>query len=210
MPDKTYGQYCPIAAGLDVVGDRWVLLICRELLMGDRRFTDLRGALPGIAPNLLSDRLKALQAAGMVTTAELPPPAARTVYRLTEVGRSVVPVLRAMARFGVQFLDDGEPEVPPTARRTAQALLMPWRKRLDATLHARLVTGEGDAVDLLLDGLDTQIVPAEGEPDVTLQTSAAELVRSRHDGGRLHGRVSGAARQQRLLLEVFGLHTAPT
>src|SRR5215213_2570175 len=97
--DRTYGQYCPIAAGLDVVGDRWVLLICRELLMGDLRFTDLRASLPGIAPNLLSERLRALQAEGLVTTAELPPPAARTVYRLTDAGRSVVPVLRAIARF---------------------------------------------------------------------------------------------------------------
>ncbi|MCC6437382.1 MAG: helix-turn-helix transcriptional regulator, partial [Acidimicrobiales bacterium] len=80
--DRSYRQWCPIAAGLDVLGDRWVLLICRELSMGDRRFTDLRAALPGIAPNLLTDRLRSLADEGLVTTAELPPPAARTVYRL--------------------------------------------------------------------------------------------------------------------------------
>lgn len=91
---RTYGQYCPIARGLDVLGDRWVLLICRELSQGDQRFTDLRTALGRIAPNLLSDRLRDLQAAGLVTTAELPPPAARTVYRLTDEGRRAVPVLR--------------------------------------------------------------------------------------------------------------------
>ncbi len=105
---RTYGQYCPIAKGLDVIGDRWVLLICRELSFGDQRFTDLRVALPRIAPNLLSERLRDLQAAGLVTTAELPPPAARTVYRLTAEGRRIVPVLRAVARFGAPYLD-GEP-----------------------------------------------------------------------------------------------------
>ena len=86
--ERTYGQYCPIAAGLDVVGDRWTLLICRELAQGDRRYTDLRKALDGIAPNLLSDRLRMLQDAGLVTTVELPPPAARSVYRLTDEGRA--------------------------------------------------------------------------------------------------------------------------
>ena len=63
-PDRTYGQYCPIAAGLDLIGDRWTLLLLRELSMGDRRFTDLRAALPGIAPNLLTERLRSLQALG--------------------------------------------------------------------------------------------------------------------------------------------------
>jgi DNA-binding HxlR family transcriptional regulator len=82
LSERTYGQYCPIAAGLDLVGDRWTLLICRELAQGDRRYTDLCRALDGIAPNLLSDRLRMLQEAGLVTTAELPP-AARSVYRLT-------------------------------------------------------------------------------------------------------------------------------
>lgn len=101
-PERTYGQWCPIAAGLDVVGDRWVLLICRELLIADQRFTDLRRALPGLAPNLLTERLRALQAAGLVDTADLAPPAARTVYQLTDEGRTITPVPRAMARFGVQ------------------------------------------------------------------------------------------------------------
>src|SRR4029079_7716597 len=87
--ERTYGQYCPIAAGLDLIGDRWTLLMLRELSMGDRRFTDLRAALAGIAPNLLTERLRSLQAIGLVTTIELPPPAARSVYRLTEEGKRV-------------------------------------------------------------------------------------------------------------------------
>ena len=104
MVHRSYDQYCPIAAALDVVGDRWTLLIMRELTTGDRRFTDLRAALPGIAPNLLADRLRELQADGLVEQRELPPPAARTVYAATAAGREVVPVLRSLARFGVARL----------------------------------------------------------------------------------------------------------
>src|SRR6476646_5571832 len=101
-----YRQYCPIARALDVLGDRWTLLILRELTnAGDRRFTDLRRGLPGIAPGLLSDRLKTLVEHGLVTTRELPPPAARTVYAITPRGREAVPVLRALARFGLPLLD---------------------------------------------------------------------------------------------------------
>ena len=106
MGHRTYDQYCPVAAALDVVGDRWTLLIMRELLAGDRRFTDLRTALPGIAPNLLSERLRDLQAEGLVEHKELPPPAARTVYSATADGRSVAPVLQSLARF--QHLDPGD------------------------------------------------------------------------------------------------------
>ena len=205
--DRTYGQYCPIAAGLDVVGDRWVLLICRELLMGDRRFTDLRAALPGIAPNLLTERLRTLQAEGLVTTVELPPPAARTVYRLTDSGRSVVPVLRAMARFGVQFLDDepGAPlDRPPGGARAAHAVAPAGRG--PAPRQAR--RGAGDEIDLVLDGSDTAIVEAEGDADVTLEATPADLVRARQGDGRLDATITGARRQQRLLLEAFNLRLA--
>ncbi len=154
LSERTYGQYCPIAAGLDLVGDRWTLLICRELAQGDRRYTDLCRALDGIAPNLLSDRLRMLQDAGLVTTAELPPPAARSVYRLTDDGREIIPVLRAMARFGVRYLD-GEPDEEMSAARAANALLLPWRRPIDANLRVRLAVGES-RVDIMLEGRDTR------------------------------------------------------
>ena len=104
MASKTYDQYCTIATALDRVGDRWTLLILRELSFGEQRFTDLRTALPGIASNLLTDRLRELEGAGLVEQVELPAPAARTVYRLTKDGVRIRPVLRALAKFGMPYL----------------------------------------------------------------------------------------------------------
>ena len=75
MTNRTYEQYCPIATALDVLGDRWTLLVLRELLIGEQRFTDLRRSLPGMAPNLLTERLRLLEDQGFVTRRELPPPA---------------------------------------------------------------------------------------------------------------------------------------
>ncbi len=101
MAARSYGQYCPIATALDLLGDRWTLLILRELLGGPRRYSDLRAELPGIATNLLSDRLRLLSAEGLVEQFDVPAPMARTLYRLTDTGwKHVVPVIGALARFG--------------------------------------------------------------------------------------------------------------
>lgn len=111
MPSKSYEQYCTIATALDLVGDRWSLLVLRELSFGEQRFTDLKAALPGIATNLLTDRLRSLQDDGLVEQVELPPPAARNVYRLTRAGTRIRPVLRAIAQFGLPYLppaDEGQ------------------------------------------------------------------------------------------------------
>ncbi|HEX4189744.1 MAG TPA: helix-turn-helix domain-containing protein [Marmoricola sp.] len=106
MSNKSYDQYCGIAAALDVVGDRWTILILRELSFGPQRFTDLRAGLPGIASNLLSERLRSLEEDGLVHQQELPAPAARMVYALTAEGRRIHPVLRSLAAFGLPFLDE--------------------------------------------------------------------------------------------------------
>ena len=108
MSVRTYGQYCPIATALDILGDRWTLLILRELLGGPRRYSDLRAELPGIATNLLSDRLRQLTAEDLVEQFEVPAPVARTLYRLTDAGwKYVVPVIGALARFGSGRLGPG-------------------------------------------------------------------------------------------------------
>jgi DNA-binding HxlR family transcriptional regulator len=109
---RSYQQSCGVAKGLDLIGDRWTLLIVRELLIrGACRYTDLRNGLPGIATNLLADRVRALQAAGIVTAEVAPPPVATTLFRLTERGEALEPVLAAIGDWGRQELadpDDGD------------------------------------------------------------------------------------------------------
>ena len=102
---RSYGEYCSIAKALDVVGDRWTLLIIRELLIrGGCRYTDLKDGLPGIATNLLSDRLRDLEAAGLVWREEAPPPIATTLFHLTETGADLEPVLDGFFRWGLRYM----------------------------------------------------------------------------------------------------------
>ena len=101
---KSYRQYCPVAHALDRVGDRWELLIVRELMLGQRRYTDLADALPGIGSNILTARLRELETSGIVRKTKLPPPWAVTVYELTEHGRELDSVLQALARWGARTL----------------------------------------------------------------------------------------------------------
>jgi DNA-binding HxlR family transcriptional regulator len=111
---RSYQQNCPIAKGLDVLGERWTLLILRELVGGPRRYGDLRAELQGIATNLLADRLRELEEAGLVNRTELPPPIARTVYTLSEQGwRKVPPVIKAIATFGLDLLEPTESVITP-------------------------------------------------------------------------------------------------
>ena len=104
MPARSYGQYCPVAKTLELVGERWTLLVVRELLVGPQRFTDLHAALEGIPRNLLADRLRDLEAAGLVAKRDLPPPAARTVYELTGAGQALLPVIGALAQWGLKHI----------------------------------------------------------------------------------------------------------
>jgi DNA-binding HxlR family transcriptional regulator len=104
MTNKTYNQYCGIAHALDSVGERWTLLILRNLLITPQRFSDLRTGLPGISTNILTDRLKILAEHGIITTRYLPPPAASSVYELTERGHGLTEPLAALARWGSKTL----------------------------------------------------------------------------------------------------------
>src|SRR5256714_3144351 len=101
---RTYGQYCALARALDIVGDRWTLLVVRELLFGPRRFTDLLGGLPGIGRNLLAARLRDLEREGVISRRTLPPPAASRVYELTEDGRELGLTLGPLTRWGAKRL----------------------------------------------------------------------------------------------------------
>ena len=106
---KSYAQYCPVAHALELVGERWALLIVRELLNGPKRYTDLADALPGIGTNILAGRLRDLEDGGVIEKRRLPPPAAAKVYELTEYGEGLREPLYALARWGAKSLG------PPTS-----------------------------------------------------------------------------------------------
>ena len=101
---KTYGEFCSIAKALDVVGDRWALLVIRELLLGPRRYTDLLDGLPGVGTNVLSTRLRELEGAGVVERRRVPAPTPAVLYELSEEGRELRPVIDALARWGTTRL----------------------------------------------------------------------------------------------------------
>ena len=105
---KRYEQYCPMAHALDLVGDRWALLVVRELMHGPKRYTDLVDHLPGIGTNILAARLRDLERNGVVTRRTLPPPAASKVYELSDYGRELRPAMHELAMWGARSLG------PPT------------------------------------------------------------------------------------------------
>jgi len=99
---RSYGEACRFAYALDVVGERWALLVVRELLLGPKRFTDLRAGLPHASSNILSERLRDLEHGGVIQRRKLPPPAASTVYELTEWGRELEPVVTKLGTWGAR------------------------------------------------------------------------------------------------------------
>ncbi|MEU4093432.1 helix-turn-helix domain-containing protein [Streptomyces sp. NPDC026673] len=109
MPRRSYDQYCAVARALDTVGERWTLLIVRELLAGPRRYTDLHADLPGVSTDVLASRLKEMERDGLVTRRRLAPPGAAYVYELTRRGRELFAVLGALAEWGAEELRDPRP-----------------------------------------------------------------------------------------------------
>jgi DNA-binding HxlR family transcriptional regulator len=131
---RTYDQYCPAARALDVVGDRWTLLIVRELLnRGAARYTDLKDGLPGIATNLLADRLRELEEHAIITRETAPPPIATTLFRLTPRGEALKPVLTALGLWGMPLLEEASEE----AAFRSHWLVVPLEYRLSDHTAAR-------------------------------------------------------------------------
>ncbi len=104
MKDRSYNQYCGLAYALDIVGERWTILIIRELVAGPRRFKDLLNGLPDISTNLLAERLKHLEQQGVICRRILPPPAGSTVYQLTPLGQALEKTLLELGKWGSQFV----------------------------------------------------------------------------------------------------------
>ncbi len=109
MP-KPYNQTCPVARTLDIIGDRWTMLIVRDLFLGETRFNQFLASSPGLPPKLLADRLKKLVEHGLVQRAIYSQHPLRAEYRLTEDGQSLAPIVEAIVRWGLDHCFDGEPE----------------------------------------------------------------------------------------------------
>ena len=163
MTARSYQQYCGLAAALDVLGERWTLLVVRELALGPKRYRDLAEGLPGIGTNLLAARLKTLQDAGVIRRTTLPPPAGVQVYELTSRGAQLGPALEGLALWGLDLLAD---DIGDQWTRPAWATMC-MRAGTDADT-ARLLEGPiafdvgGDEFHVAADG-DTVVV-RDGPP----------------------------------------------
>ncbi|MEU1485463.1 winged helix-turn-helix transcriptional regulator [Streptomyces sp. NPDC005752] len=140
---RSYDQFCATARALDSVGDRWTLLIVRELLAGPRRYTDLHADLPGVSTDVLASRLKDMEQGGLAVRRRLPPPAAAAVYELTERGRGLLPVLTALGRWGAPALAERR----PTDAVRAHWFALPLLRAMDGltrsgVVEVRLAEGE--------------------------------------------------------------------
>ena len=168
---RSYREYCAIAKSLDVVGDRWTLLIVRELAVrGACRYTDLRNGLPGIATNLLAERLRELEHAGVIAREQAPPPIATTLFHLTPRGEQLRPVLEDLIRWGVPLMTEQNPGDAVRSHWLAWALeLMLTDRRPDASpVTLELQTGDQPIVVSARDGAIHTRLGAADNPDATI------------------------------------------
>ncbi|MFJ2606910.1 winged helix-turn-helix transcriptional regulator [Streptomyces sp. NPDC091279] len=173
-PRRSYDQYCSAARALDVVGDRWTLLIVRELLAGPRRYTDLHADLPGVSTDVLASRLKDMERDGLVSRRRLPPPGAASVYELTGRGRELLPVLQALSGWGRAELGERR----PTDALRAHWFALPLLHSLDGAGLVEVRLEEGD-FHLYVGAEDGPVYgdgPAPGEPDARLVVDAGACV----------------------------------
>ena len=204
MPRRSYDQYCGLARALDVLGERWTLLIVRNLLLGPQRYSDLLRGLPGITTNLLAKRLQEMEAEGLIERGSDTSDA--TAYRLTSIGRDLEPAIHALGRWGWRRM--GKPTVRD--RRSIEWLLVALRRgyRGNVTLSAELEADDA-FYHIVLRGDRAEIgrgrVPA---PDLRVRGKATEIARLFLDGlprdpdeSRLE--VDGNARQLRTLVGAF-------
>lgn len=154
---RSYGEACRFAYALDVVGERWALLVVRELLLGPKRFTDLRTGLPHASSNILSERLRDLEQSGVIQRRKLPPPAASTVYELTEWGRELEPIVTKLGTWGARS------PIPPESREIGpDSIVLALRSLFDPE-----TAGELDAsYELRIGGETFHVEVADGALDL--------------------------------------------
>jgi DNA-binding HxlR family transcriptional regulator len=212
----TYGQFCAVATALDVVGDRWTLLVVRELLAGPRRYGELTRDLPGIATNLLAGRLRDLEAAGLVATVPGAGDGRTRTYRLTDAGAELRPVVEALARFGLALLPDDTAGLafrPQWLTLALEILLVPGALDRELVVRFDLRTADDGAssVWLRLDAAGVHVADEVPAPDVVVTGDAAALVTAVRDPARARelaaaGRlaVGGGADARRRLAAALG------
>jgi DNA-binding HxlR family transcriptional regulator len=211
---RSYDEYCAIAKSLDVVGDRWTLLIVRELaLRGACRYTDLRNGLPGIASNLLAERLRELEHTGVVAREDAPPPIATTLFRLTPRGEQLRPVLDGLFEWGIPLMTEQKPGDAVRSHWLAGALeLMLTDRQPDRPpVTLQLQTGDQPIVIETHDGaVLTRLGPADNaaatiagppKPILGLLLGRLELADAEADGVSYQGDPA--------VLNRLGAHTVP-
>ena len=176
MSRRSYEQVCALAYALDVVGDRWTLMIVRELIFGARRYSDILRELPSLGTNLLATRLRDLEQGGLVTQRRLPPPAASAVYELTTKGRELLlPIVRAMTELGVTYLQYPPPmgHFVPISSTMGALFKFFQRERAGECSYRVEFRARGDVFHCAITGGD-MIALAFGpleEPDLILEGS---------------------------------------
>jgi DNA-binding HxlR family transcriptional regulator len=212
---RTYGDACGIARALDVVGERWALMIVRELLLGPKRFTDLRAGLPHVSPDVLAQRLRELSQSGILRHRKLPPPAASQVYELTGAGLALEPVVIALGRWG----GANAPPPPEGVGMSLDSHVMSLRTLFDPALAGDFRTGLelrlGDQ-HFRAELADGRLHVVRGElrsPDAVVDTDPAtflDLIRGRRD--LAEARASGDVRiegDQPAVARFLGLFPLP-
>lgn len=174
---KRYAQYCPVAHALELVGERWALLVVRELLGGPKRYTDLAAGLPGIGTNILAGRLRDLEEAGVIQKRRLPPPAAANVYELTPYGEGLREPLYALGRWGAKSLGPPRPDDALASGwlvNAVRATCKDWEGRAKGVyeLHA----GEDEVVSVSFEnGMPVATRGPSEEADVVIETDPTTL-----------------------------------
>jgi DNA-binding HxlR family transcriptional regulator/putative sterol carrier protein len=174
---RSYDQYCAVARGLDVIGDRWTLLLVRDLLLGPKRYKDLLMGLPGIGTNLLANRLKELESAGLIERTTLPPPAGSSVYQLTETGQALESVMTALGRWGSRFLGRPRKTDIMVPRAYFVAMRGVFNEKAAARINATYEVRIGDLVFevCISDGALTTREGGVANPDVILAMDVKTL-----------------------------------
>jgi DNA-binding HxlR family transcriptional regulator len=177
ISERSYNQFCGVARALDLIGERWALLVVRELALGPKRFTDLRQGLPGIATNVLSVRLRQLERDGVVTRRLLPPPAPAQIYQLTELGRELVPIMLALGRWGAGTMGARSPDQSIRGEWLALALKAFFDPEAAGDLRATIALElDGASFTLRVEQGLLDVVPGKDEVSDLVISSDTELL----------------------------------